>query len=146
MYEDFKCCCITKISHRKGIKYVRYHRGSNYINSDTSINSFLLLLIPILSAVTSYLSVKCSMQGTVKTNDNQVQESMQKNMALISPLMSGFIAFTVPAGLGLYWIIGNVYQVAQQMLMNQFVIKSKSETEDKRQKERIRANADTPEL
>ncbi|NLI93142.1 MAG: hypothetical protein GX434_13445 [Peptococcaceae bacterium] len=37
--------------------------------------------------------------------------------------MSGVISFTVLAGLGLYWIVGNIYQIIQQVFMNQFVIK-----------------------
>jgi YidC/Oxa1 family membrane protein insertase len=39
--------------------------------------------------------------------------------------MSGVIAFTVPAGLGLYWIIGNIYQLFQQMFINIFVLKKR---------------------
>lgn len=100
-----------------------------YLNPDANINSFLLLLIPGLSALTSYISIMYSMKGGVKTeevpktNEAHRQESVQKNMALLSPIMSGVIAFTVPAGLGLYWITGNVYQIVQQMFINTFVLK-----------------------
>jgi len=83
-------------------------------------------LIPVLSAITSYISVKYSMKDVSKTNEDQMQSSMQKNMALLSPVMSGVIAFTVPAGLGLYWIVGNVYQIVQQMFLNRFVLKKHS--------------------
>lgn len=100
---------------------------SSYINSGANVHSFLLLLIPVLSALTSYISVKYSMGNMPKANENQMQESMQKNMAFISPLMSGVIAFTVPAGLGLYWIVGNVYQIAQQMFINIFVLKKRAD-------------------
>ena len=96
---------------------------SVYMNPGVGIHTFLLLLIPVLSALTSYISAKYSMQATPQTSGDQMQSSMQKNMLLMSPVMSGFISFTVPAGLGLYWIIGNVYQIAQQMFMNRFVIK-----------------------
>ncbi|HPO77718.1 MAG TPA: YidC/Oxa1 family membrane protein insertase [Candidatus Avimonas sp.] len=99
---------------------------SNYINPDSNIHGFLLLLIPVLSAITSYISVKYSMKDVSKTNEDQMQSSMQKNMALLSPVMSGVIAFTVPAGLGLYWIVGNVYQIVQQMFLNRFVLKKHS--------------------
>jgi YidC/Oxa1 family membrane protein insertase len=52
--------------------------------------------------------------------------------------MTAFISFSVPAGLGLYWIVGNIYQIAQQMFMNRFVIKKnvKVEVENKKVKER----------
>jgi YidC/Oxa1 family membrane protein insertase len=99
---------------------------SNYINPAVNLHSFLLLLIPVLSALTSFISVRYSMKDTPKTNETQMQESMQKNMALVSPIMSGVIAFTVPAGLGLYWITGNVYQIVQQMFINIFVLKKRA--------------------
>ncbi|MEA4848330.1 MAG: YidC/Oxa1 family membrane protein insertase [Clostridiaceae bacterium] len=77
----------------------------------TGKQSLMLLLIPVLSAVTTYLSMKFSMQS---------QASMQKNMTFVYPFISGFIAFTVPAGLGLYWIVGNVLQIGQQMFMERW--------------------------
>jgi len=99
----------------------------NYINPDAGIHTFLLLLIPVLSALTSYIAAKYSMQATPQTSSDQMQASMQKNMLLISPVMSGVIAFTVPAGLGLYWITGNVYQIVQQMFINIFVLKKRTD-------------------
>ncbi|MEN6314425.1 MAG: YidC/Oxa1 family membrane protein insertase [Clostridiaceae bacterium] len=101
---------------------------SVYMNPGVGIHTFLLLLIPVLSALTSYISAKYSMQATPQTSGDQMQSSMQKNMLLMSPAMSGFISFTVPAGLGLYWIVGNIYQIAQQMFMNKFVIKKPTDS------------------
>jgi YidC/Oxa1 family membrane protein insertase len=98
-----------------------------YINSSTRIHSYLLLLIPLLPALTSYISVKYSMKDAPKTNTEQMQSSMQNSRTLISPVMSGVIAFTIPAGLGLYWIIGNVYQIVQQMFINIFVLKKRAD-------------------
>ena len=110
-----------------------YHK---LLDPAAGTQNLILLLIPLLSAVTTYISVKYSMQQTPQTNDNQMQASMQKNMALISPVTSGFISFNVPAGLGLYWIIGNIYQIAQQMFMNRFVIKKDVKVEGKNKKEK----------
>ena len=101
---------------------------SVYMNPGVGIHTFLLLLIPVFSALTSYISAKYSMQATPQTSGDQMQASMQKNMLLMSPAMSGFISFTVPAGLGLYWIVGNIYQIAQQMFMNKFVIKKPTDS------------------
>jgi len=103
----------------------------NYINNGANIHTYLLLLIPVLSALTSYISVKYSMKDAPKTSGTEMQASMQNNMALISPIMSGVIAFTVPAGLGLYWIIGNIYQIVQQMFINIFVLKKRADRKTK---------------
>lgn len=55
-----------------------------------------------------------------------MQASIKNSLALISPIMSGVITFTVPARLGLYWIIWNIYQIVQQIFMNIFVLKKRS--------------------
>ena len=39
---------------------------------------------------------------------------MQRTMVMISPLMIGFFALNVPAGLGLYWFVGNLVSIIQQ--------------------------------
>ena len=39
---------------------------------------------------------------------------MQRTMVWISPLMIGVFALNVPAGLGLYWFIGNCVSIIQQ--------------------------------
>ncbi|GAB6108411.1 Membrane protein insertase YidC [bioreactor metagenome] len=95
----------------------------NYITSGTDIHSYLLLLIPVLSGLTSYISMKYSMKDTMKAGGTEMQTTIQNNMALLSPIMSGVIAFTVPAGLGLYWITGNIYQFLQQVFLDIFILK-----------------------
>ena len=101
------------------------------IFTNISIQNLLLLLIPIWAAATSYLAIRYSTnkdqasktKPSKTTDGNNMQASMQKSMFLMSPLMSGIFSFTVPAGLGFYWIIGNVYQIIQQLFMNKFVLK-----------------------
>ncbi len=95
----------------------------NYITPGTDIHSYLLLLIPILSGLTSYISMKYSTKNTIKASGAEIQTAIQNNMALLSPIISGVIAFTVPAGLGLYWIIGNIYQFLQQVFLDIFILK-----------------------
>lgn len=34
---------------------------------------------------------------------------------------------SAPAGLGLYWIVSNIYQIMQQMFINIFVLKKHSD-------------------
>lgn len=41
-----------------------------------------------------------------------------KMMTLFMPIMSAFIAFSVPAGLGLYWIATAVFQTIMQLIVN----------------------------
>lgn len=87
--------------------------SANHLNADNVI----LLLIPILATVTTYMSTKASLNQTGIGSTDPMQEAMQKNMLLISPIMTGFISFSVPAGMGLYWIVSNVFQLVQQLLL-----------------------------
>jgi YidC/Oxa1 family membrane protein insertase len=112
---------------------------ANYITAGTDIHNYLLLLIPILSGLTSYISMKYSMKYTLRASTTEMQTSIQNNMALLSPIMSVVIAFTVPAGLGLYWIVGNIYQLLQQVFLDIFVLRKygRNELQQTEQKSRI---------
>jgi YidC/Oxa1 family membrane protein insertase len=104
---------------------------SKLFGNPLSTQNLILLLIPLLSVITTFISVKFSMTQTPQTNDDKMQGSMQKSMMFISPIMTGFISFSVPAGLGLYWIIGNIFQIIQQLFMNKFIIKKNLNAENK---------------
>jgi YidC/Oxa1 family membrane protein insertase len=74
----------------------------------------LLWFIPILAGYTTYLSSKVSMAQTTGAQGS----AMQTNMMIVFPLMAGYFTFLVPAGMGLYWLISNVVQILQQIIMN----------------------------
>lgn len=95
----------------------------------SNIQAWYLLLIPIIAVVTTYISFKYSSNQVPQTDSSQKQNLMQNSMALMSTVMTGFISFTVPAGMGLYWIISNIYQLLQQMFMNKYIIKKTSSLE-----------------
>ena len=48
------------------------------------------------------------------TDQEQQTQQMQRTMTWISPLMIGWFALNVPAGLGLYWFVGNCVSIIQQ--------------------------------
>lgn len=87
-----------------------------------------LLLIPILAAITTFLSVKLSSpQAGKNAQGNQMTNSMTNSMTMIMPFMTAFFAFSVPAGMGFYWTVSNIVQILQQMYMNKYVIKKKDD-------------------
>lgn len=80
-----------------------------------------LFLIPILAVGTTYLSTKLSMAKAAQGAGS----SMNNTMMLIGPLMTLLFSFQFPAGMGLYWIIGNLVQITQQLYLNKYVLKKK---------------------
>ena len=88
----------------------------------------LLWVIPILSALTSWLLNKIMQaqtpQPTAGADGGSAAQSMQ-TMNKIMPLMSAYFTFLFPAGMGLYWIIGNVARIAAQYGISWFLKKNK---------------------
>ena len=68
------------------------------------------LLIPILVMATMWVSMKMMSQPAA---DPQ-QQSMQSIMQLMMPLMFGFITFTLPGGLGLYFVVTSLFSIVAQ--------------------------------
>lgn len=71
-------------------------------------------ILPILCVVFTYISQKFTMSVS-QTPENQ--QSSQKMMLYIMPLMIGFFAMSMPAGVSLYWVIQNVFTFFQQFFM-----------------------------
>lgn len=79
--------------------------------------------IPLLSALTQWLNVKLSPSQANTNNaspeENPMMASM-KTMNTMMPLMSAFFCFTLPAGMGLYWIAGAVVRMIQMVAINKY--------------------------
>lgn len=83
-----------------------------------------LLIIPVLAVVASVVSMKLTQaQSGQNNNDNGQAAQMSKSMGLMMPVMTAFFTVTLPAGLGLYWIISSVTQILQQLLTNLYLDK-----------------------
>lgn len=78
----------------------------------------LALLIPVLSYLTQMINIKLMPQAT---NGNDQMASQMKMMNLMMPLMSLFFCFTVPVGLGIYWICSALVRGIQQFFVNRHI-------------------------
>lgn len=76
-------------------------------------------IIPILAGVTQWLSAKLMTTNPATTNgeEDPTQASM-KTMNTMMPLMSVFFCFTLPAGIGIYWIASAVVRSIIQFFIN----------------------------
>lgn len=77
-----------------------------------------LWLVAILSGVTSMGVSLISMHYTKSTMPQQAGGCSPNTMMLFMPLMSLFISFGVPAGVGLYWILSNLLAMIQTVVLN----------------------------
>ncbi len=89
----------------------------------SDLSTALLILIPAFAMLMTWLSSKYSqkLSGTANQaaqNQDNPAQSMTKSMNLMMPLMTGFFTFSLPSGIGIYWIISSVMQVVQQYIIN----------------------------
>lgn len=86
----------------------------------------LAAIIPVMAGLTQFISVKMMPQPETDP-DNPMANSM-KSMTYTMPLISVFMGFTLPAGLGLYWAASAVVRTVQQLIINKYL--SKKTVED----------------
>ena len=117
---------------------MNYFLGLNIADSPASIfqtaiaaGSVLMiiaaLLVPVLSALTQWLNTKLmSTQNDTQPTSCGAADTMaatMKSMNVMMPIMSAVFCFTLPVGMGIYWIIGAVVRSIQQLVVNKHIDK-----------------------
>ena len=127
---------VIETAHDK-IDRMNYFLGLNIAESPFNIitdafksKAFLLILgaalIPILAAVTQWISAKLMTTMTDNSRSGEQEDTMASSMRTMNnvmPLMSAFFCLTLPVGLGIYWIAGAVVRSVQQVIINKKVDK-----------------------
>lgn len=96
----------------------------------SNMSVIMLLIIPVLAIVSAVVSNKITMAQTGQNksiNPDDTAAQMSKTMTWMMPVMTGFFTFTLPAGLGIYWIISSVMQIVQQLALNYYFDKKGEE-------------------
>lgn len=109
--------------------------------------------IPVLAAVTQWINVKLMPQQDTRSENEQQNTMMQsmKTINMIMPIMSAVFCYTLPAGMGLYWIAGAVVRSIQQVLINKHIDKMDLDeiirkNEDKAKKKMEKAGAKAEQM
>ena len=74
------------------------------------------LILPILSGFTTWLSSWLMSRKNQPTDP--AMKSQQNIMNITMPLLMAWFTTSVPAGLGVYWITGNIFMIFQQLILN----------------------------
>ena len=110
------------------------------------LKGFGLFLVPAISAGTSLLFSFVTMKTSSMNSENS-QSAQNKTMLLMSPLMSLWIGFSMPAALSVYWIANNLLGMAQEkichiMLKKDYAAAAEAakqrEIEEKEEEKRLR--------
>lgn len=119
-------------STQENISEMNYFLGINIAETPMSmfksalaVSAFgmmiVAVLIPLLAGGSQFLSAKIMQKSTASANksdkDNQMMQQMNMMMKVM-PLMSVVMCFSMPAGLGIYWITSAVVRTIQQVCVN----------------------------
>jgi YidC/Oxa1 family membrane protein insertase len=89
-------------------------------------------ILPIMAGVTTFLSFTLTQMNTPETGGmgaGQMQ-GMMKMMKYFFPVMIVWMGHTFPAGLTLYWFIGNIFTIVQYQILSRWRKKLKKMMED----------------
>ena len=116
----------TILSTQAEIDQMNNFLGINIANSPSTLlktGSMVVMIgaiaVPVLAALTQWLNTKLMPQAG--NDDNKGEDAMSstmKQMNLLMPLMSAVFCFTLPVGMGLYWIASALVRSVQQVILN----------------------------
>jgi len=77
-----------------------------------------LWILPILAGVLQFVQTKMIPQPPMQKKSNDPMAMMNKQMIYFFPLITVFIARSLPAGLAIYWSITSIFMIFQQWYIN----------------------------
>jgi len=75
-------------------------------------------ILPFLVAGSMFVQQKMTSTGGAPGKDGGSSAQTQKMMTIMMPLMIGFMSFSLPSGLSLYWFTSTLLGIGQQYLIN----------------------------
>ncbi len=126
------------------LKILREKYDLNFLGIDlgetTAQNpsNLALWIFPVLTTVFYYISLwmvsrkqKNNKPQTMKdANGNEIEMPNMAMMNIFMPLMSGFISYSVPQSMGLYWFLNSFIQIIIQFASDKMIKKEKDTTKD----------------
>ena len=86
------------------------------LSATPSLAINLLILIPILAGLSAL--IMCIIQNRINVLQVEQSKASQWGMTAFMIAFSTYFAFLVPAGVGLYWIFGNLFSIPVMYLVN----------------------------
>lgn len=149
--ESFPSLTDTIVSVQGELNHLNYFLGLNISNSPIHIittsfkaGSYLMvigaILVPLFSYLTQVLNIKLMPQQDTAANDQMAQQ--MKTMNRTMPLFSLVFCFTVPVGLGIYWIASALVRGVQQFVINKYLEKMDLDSIIEKNKEKAEQKAE----
>ncbi len=99
-----------------------------------------LVLLPLVSAALALvMSIVSQKTNRMNNTANSQMTSQMRTMMLISPLLSLWIGFAMPAALCVYWIINNLLSIVQELISGKILKKDYERAAQKRAEQELQA-------
>ena len=126
--ESFPNLTDTISTVQTQLNHLNYFLGLNISNTPLNIittsfknGSYLMVVAAFLIPLCSYLSQVLNLKLMPQAENSQANDQMaqqMKTMNRVMPLFSLVFCFTVPVGLGIYWIASALVRGVQQFVIN----------------------------
>ncbi|MFA7244263.1 MAG: YidC/Oxa1 family membrane protein insertase [Patescibacteria group bacterium] len=103
-----------------------------------------LWILPIIAGATQMLLSWMTLPKASPTQKNDPMAMMNKQMIFLFPLITIFIARSVPAALVIYWIITTIFSIGQQYYVNTNIRNEKLKTKNENSAELSPVQIDEP--
>ena len=110
--------------------------GGNTLLAQTPEFLSILVLVPILNFVSTLFQTWLTKKLTFQPFQEQQNTGSMKFMNLFMAGMITYIAFTVPAAIGIYWLLNNLLGMLQQVILAKVMPLPKFTEEDYKKAER----------
>lgn len=80
-----------------------------------------IIILPLLVAGSTWLQQKLSMSATQTASADPQAAQMSQSMMITMPLMFGYLAMQMPAGLSIYFIVSNLVGMGIQYVTNRWL-------------------------
>lgn len=95
--------------------------------SEFGLPAFLIVItaiaIPVLAWFSQFLNIKLSQAASEQQNSDNPLAGSMKTMNMTMPIFSAVMVFSLPSGIGMYWIISAVVRSVQQVFINKHLKK-----------------------
>ena len=104
-----------------------------------------LVLIPLISAGLSWLSMKVSNLSNPQNNVDARTQSTTQTMNLMMPIMSLVFCFIMPAAMGVYWIGNSVFGMIRDFVLTKIFKRQLDKEDAVRNAERVKREREMEE-
>lgn len=121
----------------KGIKFIGAQDLYTFISLPQSIDFHFLgffdlahpsKILALLAGASQFLQSKYTMNIQKPAASGEFSSIMNYQMMYFFPVLTFLIGLSLPAGLALYWIVGALFSVLQQLIIEKYYINKKINT------------------